>query len=116
MSDSFLAEGFILEKTISTGCSKKLANPKILIANTPMDTDKIKIYGTKVNVSSMEKVAEIEAAEKEKLAIKCQKIISYKPDIFVNRQLIYDYQQSLLMQAGICVIEHADFEGVERLS
>lgn len=85
LSDSYLADGFILEKTITTGCKKQIENPKIMVANTPMDTDKIKIYGTKVNVSSMEKVAEIEAAEKEKLAIKCQKIIAYKPDIFINR-------------------------------
>ena len=34
------------------------------MANTAMDYDKIKIYGTKVKVNSMEKVAEIEAAEK----------------------------------------------------
>ena len=41
-------------------------NPKILIANTPMDYDKIKIYGSRVNVSSVEKFAEIEQAEKER--------------------------------------------------
>jgi len=28
-----------------------------MIANTPMDYDKIKIYGTKAKVDSMEKVA-----------------------------------------------------------
>ena len=31
-----------------------------MIANTPMDTDKIKIYGSRVRVDSMMKVAEIE--------------------------------------------------------
>ena len=35
---------------------------------------------------------------------------------FVNRQLIYNYPESLLAERGIMVIEHADFEGVERLS
>src|ERR1700726_4671437 len=35
---------------------------------------------------------------------------------FVNRQLIYNYPDSLLAEKGIMVIEHADFEGVERLS
>lgn len=29
---------------------------RIMIANTPMDYDKIKIYGTKVKVDSMDKV------------------------------------------------------------
>jgi T-complex protein 1 subunit beta len=46
--DSFLAEGFILEKSISVGCPRKMENCKIMCANTPMDYDKIKIYGTKV--------------------------------------------------------------------
>ena len=34
----------------------------------------------------------------------------------MNRQLIYNYPESLLTEKGIMVIEHADFEGVERLS
>lgn len=37
-------------------------------------------------------------------------------NVFVNRQLIYNYPESLLAERGIMVIEHADFEGVERLS
>jgi T-complex protein 1 subunit beta len=32
-----------------------------------MDTDKIKIYGSRVRVDSMAKVAEIEEAEKQKM-------------------------------------------------
>lgn len=35
---------------------------------------------------------------------------------FVNRQLIYNYPESLLAEQGIMAIEHADFEGVERLA
>ena len=58
--DSFLSDGFIMEKTISVGCPKKMTDCKIMCANTPMDYDKIKIYGTKVKVDSMDKVAEIE--------------------------------------------------------
>ena len=54
--ESFLAEGFILEKSISVGCPKRVENAKILVANTPMDYDKIKIYGTKVKTESMEAV------------------------------------------------------------
>lgn len=37
---------------------------RIMVANTPMDYDKIKIYGTKAKVDSMEKVGQIEEAEK----------------------------------------------------
>ena len=64
LKDSFLADGFILEKTISTGCPKRKENPMIVVANTPMDHDKVKIFGSKVRVDSMLKVAEIEEAEK----------------------------------------------------
>jgi T-complex protein 1 subunit beta len=50
-----------------------------------MDYDKIKIYGTRVKVDSMDKVAEIEIAEKEKMATKVEKIMKYKPTVFINR-------------------------------
>ena len=39
-----------------------MTNCKVLVANTPMDTDKVKIYGSKIKVDSVAKVAEIEAA------------------------------------------------------
>jgi T-complex protein 1 subunit beta len=55
-----LSDGFILQKSISVGCPRKLTNCNIICANTPMDYDKIKIYGTKVKVDSMDKIAEIE--------------------------------------------------------
>lgn len=116
MKDSFLAEGFILEKTISTGCKKRVENPKILISNSSMDYDKIKIFGSKVRTDSMQKVAEIEEAEKAKMKKKVEKILAHKPDIFINRQLIYNYPEQLLADAGVMVIEHADFDGTERLS
>lgn len=49
-------EGFILEKSIGVGQPKRIENAKILVANTPMDTDKIKIYGARVRVDAIEKV------------------------------------------------------------
>ena len=36
--------------------------------------------------------------------------------MFVNRQLIYNYPEQLFADAGIISIEHADFDGVERLA
>lgn len=91
--DSYLADGLILEKTITVGCPKRLENAKIMVANTPMDYDKIKIYGTKVKVESMDKIAEIEAAEKEKMKTKVDRILAYEPTVFINRQLIYNYPE-----------------------
>ena len=85
LKDSYLEEGFLLEKEISVGCPTFKEKPKILIANTPMDYDKIKIFGTRVKVDSMDKVAEIEEAEKQKMKKKVEKILAYKPDVFINR-------------------------------
>ena len=38
------------------------------------------------------------------------------PTVFINRQLIYDYPEGLMADNDVMVIEHADFDGVERLS
>ena len=54
-------------KEISNLMDYYLENARILIANTSMDTDKIKIYGSRVRVDAMSKVAEIEEAEKDKM-------------------------------------------------
>lgn len=81
-----------------------------------MDHDKIKIFGSKVRVDSMLKVAEIEEAEKMKMKKKIDQILALKPDVFINRQLIYNYPEQLLAEKGIMVIEHADFDGTERLA
>ena len=116
LKDSFLDEGFILEKSISVGCPRRKENPKILLANTPMDYDKIKIMGSKVKANSMDQVAEIEAAEKAKMKTKVDKILNHKPDVFINRQLIYNYPEQLMAEKGVMVIEHADFDGTERLA
>merc|ERR1740116_689242 len=72
--------------------------------------------GSKVKVDSMDKVGEIEEAEKAKMKRKVEKILAYKPDVFINRQLIYNYPEQLLADNGVMVIEHADFDGMERLS
>ncbi|GFS36018.1 TCP-1/cpn60 chaperonin family protein [Actinidia rufa] len=112
----FLDEGFILDKKIGIGQPKRIENAKILVANTAMDTDKVKIYGARVRADSMSRVAEIETAEKEKMREKVQKIIAHGINCFVNRQLIYNFPEELFADAGILAIEHADFDGIERLA
>ncbi|XP_020181232.1 T-complex protein 1 subunit beta [Aegilops tauschii subsp. strangulata] len=116
LKDSFLDEGFILDKKIGLGQPKRIENANILVANTAMDTDKVKIYGARVRVDSMAKVADIEAAEKQKMREKVQKIIGHGINCFVNRQLIYNFPEELFADAGILAVEHADFEGIERLA
>lgn len=116
LKDSYLEEGFLLDKKIGVGQPKRIENAKILIANTPMDTDKIKIYGSRVRVDSVNKVAEIEKAEKDKMRKKCEKIIDHGINVFINRQLIYNFPEQIFTEAGVVTIEHADFDGVERLA
>lgn len=116
LSDSTLQDGFVLDKSFGIGQPRRIENAKILVANTPMDTDKIKIYGSRVRVDSMTKVAEIEEAEKAKMMNKCQKIIKHGINCFVNRQLIYNFPEQIFTEAGVVSIEHADFDGIERLA
>lgn len=116
LTDSYLDEGFILDKKLAPNSIKRLENAKIMIANTSMDTDKIKVFGARVRVEGTSKLAEIERAEREKMKAKVERIKAHGITCFVNRQLIYNYPESLLTDAGIMCIEHADFEGVERLA
>ena len=116
LKDSYLDSGFILDKKFNTGHPKKIENAKILIANTPMDTDKIKIYGSRVRVDTMTKVAEIEEAEKQKMLSKVEKIIGHGCTVFINRQLVYNLPEQRFADAGVMCIEHADFDGTERLA
>jgi len=116
LKNSFLSEGFILEKKISVGHKKVLENCKVLVANCQMDTDKIKIYGARVKVDSFEAVQEIEQAERDKMKTKVEKICKHDCNVFINRQLIYNYPDQLFKEAGVMAIEHADFDGTERLA
>jgi len=36
--------------------------------------------------------------------------------VFINRQLIYNYPEQVFTAAGVLAIEHADFDGIERLA
>jgi T-complex protein 1 subunit beta len=81
-----------------------------------MDTDKIKIFGARVRVDATGKLAELERAERDKMKEKVDKIKAHGVSCFVNRQLIYNWPEQLFADAGVMAIEHADFEGVERLA
>ena len=88
-----LCPGFILPKRIGTNQPKRMENAKILIANTAMDTDKIKIFGARVTVESTAGLAEIERAEKDKMKAKVEKIKAHGVNCFINRQLIYNWPE-----------------------
>jgi len=50
-----------------------------------MDTDKIKVFGSRIKVDSMAKVADLELAEKEKMKDKVVKILAHECNVFINR-------------------------------
>lgn len=116
LRDSYLEPGFLLDKKIGVGQPRVLKDAKIMVANTPMDADKIKIFGAKVNVDSVAELEKVEASEKAKMKEKCQKIMAHNINCFINRQLIYNYPEEIFAQSGIMSIEHADFDGIERLA
>ncbi|EOD34861.1 hypothetical protein EMIHUDRAFT_455478 [Emiliania huxleyi CCMP1516] len=105
-----------VDAKIGVGCPKRMRDCKVMIANSPMDTDKVKIYGSKVKVDSVSKVAEIEAAEKKKMLDKVDKILAHGCNVFINRQLIYNLPEQRFADAGVMSIEHSDFDGTERLA
>eukprot|EP01026_Neomeris_dumetosa_P041675 TRINITY_DN3459_c0_g1_i3.p1 TRINITY_DN3459_c0_g1~~TRINITY_DN3459_c0_g1_i3.p1 ORF type:complete len:286 (-),score=60.15 TRINITY_DN3459_c0_g1_i3:197-970(-) len=47
---------------------------------------------------------------------KVEAIKAHGINCFINRQLIYNYPEELFADAGIMAIEHADFDGIERLA
>ncbi len=77
--------GFLLDKAPGVNQPKRIENARILIANTPMDTDKIKVFGSQVRVDSVAKVAELEVAEKEKMKDKVNLILKHDINVFINR-------------------------------
>ncbi|OAF71008.1 TCP-1-beta [Intoshia linei] len=116
LNDSYLEEGFLLNKSIGINQPKVMKNCKIMVSNTAMDHDKIKVFSSRVKVNSIAKLADIEEAERKKMKDKVDKILKHGINVFINRQLIYNYPEQLFAQAGVMAIEHADFTGVERLA
>lgn len=74
---SFLDEGFLLDKTPGQNQPRRVENARVLLANTAMDTDKIKVFGSRVRTNDIKSLAEIEAAEKENMKEKVENICKH---------------------------------------
>lgn len=61
-------------------------------------------------------IADIEKAEKQKMREKVEAIIGHGINCFVNRQLIYNFPEEIFADHNVMAIEHADFDGIERLA
>lgn len=115
MKDSYVAPGFLLEKELPASSPNEIVNAKILLADTPMDADKIKIFGAKVRTDSYAALQQISDAESAKMTAKINLIKETGCTVFINRQLIYDEPMELFQKSNITAIEHADFNGIESL-
>ncbi|OAG31968.1 T-complex protein 1 subunit beta [Nematocida displodere] len=115
VSDSYVDEGLLLECEIGPGQNTAMDNPRVLIVNTAMDTDKVKIFGAKASVTSPKELGRLEEAEKQKMSEKVASIAAHA-DVIVNRQIIYDYPTQEFTRLGKMSIERADFTGVEMLA
>nr|WCZ58598.1 T-complex protein 1 subunit beta [Andalucia godoyi] len=117
LRDSYVDDGFLLDKKIGVGQPRLFEkNVKVLVCNTALDTDKIKIYGARVRSQTYAGVAEIEEAERSRMRAKVERMIATGANVIINRQLIYNYPEQLFAERGIMAIEHADFDGIERLA
>ena len=56
------------------------------------------------------------STSQEKMKDKVDLICKHDINVFVNRQLIYNYPEQLFADKGVMAIEHADFDGIERLA
>jgi len=115
VSSSYVEEGILLECDIGPGQKTEMDSPRVLVVNTAMDTDKVKIFGAKASVTSPKELEELENAERKKMAKKVEEIAAHA-DIIINRQIIYDYPTQEFTKRGKISIERADFSGIEMVS
>nr|XP_027200352.1 T-complex protein 1 subunit beta-like [Dermatophagoides pteronyssinus] len=116
LCESQLVEGILIDKRLAYGAPKTITDARVLLANTALDADKIKIYGATACANDYERINELEDAEKRKMLAKIEAIAASGCNVFVNRQLVYDYPQQLLSQRKIACLQHADFDGMEALA
>ncbi|KAI5170851.1 T-complex protein 1 subunit beta [Nematocida sp. LUAm3] len=115
ITDSTVEEGILLECDIGPGQKTRVENPRVLVVNTALDTDKVKIFGAKSAVTSPKDLEQLETAERRRMSEKVERI-SQHGDVIVNRQIIYDYPTQEFTKREKVSIERADFSGVEMLA
>ena len=112
LTDSFLVPG-LLVKT-DTVLPRK-SHPRILAANTNLDNVKVKLAATKVEVSRVSELVEIEEKEIDRVRAKVDRMCAHSFDVVVNRQIVYDIPARRFEERGIAVIENVGFDAIERI-
>lgn len=112
VSESALHQGLMLECDIGPAQKEQIDNPRVLVVNTHLDSDKVKVFSAKASVTSPGALAQLESAERERVARKIQRMCEHA-DVIISRQIIYDYSAQEFTKRGCVSIERADFQGVE---
>ncbi|GJW00636.1 vacuolar protein sorting-associated protein 13 domain-containing protein [Tanacetum coccineum] len=102
------------QKKLVLGNQKERKCKTFWLQTPSMDTDKVKVYGARVRVHTMSKIAKIDRAEKDKMREKVQKIIRHGITLLLTDINLTIFPEELFADAGILAIEHADFDGIER--
>ena len=118
LSESCWCNKLILDKKLNIGTNSNtfVENPKVLLINSSLDYDKIKIFSSKISVTSLAELEALEQAEKTRMENKINDICKLDFDVLINRQIIYDFPMHLLLNKKKYVIENADFDNIERLN
>jgi T-complex protein 1 subunit beta len=81
-----------------------------------MDSDRVKLCGTRVVFVSLVGIAELEGVERAKMRDKCDNVLSLGINCFVNRQLVYDFPEHIFTASGVCSLELVDFDSLDSLA
>mmetsp|Transcript_28703 Transcript_28703/g.44981 ORF Transcript_28703/g.44981 Transcript_28703/m.44981 type:complete len:501 (+) Transcript_28703:29-1531(+) len=114
--DSFIDDGYIIERKLASTSVKRFFKPKILLVNTHLDMDKVKMAGSKIRPESLTTMNQLEIGEQKKILDKCRKILAHRANLLISRQLIYDIPEQFFTNNGLMIIENVDFEGIETIS
>eukprot|EP00923_Selenidium_pygospionis_P026548 GHVN01047463.1.p1 GENE.GHVN01047463.1~~GHVN01047463.1.p1 ORF type:complete len:333 (+),score=31.18 GHVN01047463.1:468-1466(+) len=93
-----------------------LTNPSILVANTNLSTDRVKLPAATITQSNLFLLDSLQKKENAHLRAKLQSIIDLHPNLVVNRQIVYDYPNELLTDHSINLVENTDFENTEKVA
>lgn len=116
LQESQLFNGILLQKEVSIDSPQKIENPKILVSRLDLGNFKTKVFGTKVNVETLEEGNEVSLFEREKLRELCKKIIELKIKVILNAGIVSIVAEEFLNNSGVICIGNIDFHKIEQLS
>lgn len=116
MIESEFFKGFLIQKEVSIDSPQKIENPKILISRLELGNFKPKVFGTKINVETLEEGNELSVFEREKLREVCRKIVELGINVVFNAGQVSVVAEEFLNSKGVICIGNVGFDKLEALS